>query len=79
MQDNVLILLQVHLVHYNTKYASLTEAVDKPDGLAVLGSIISVSFSFMLAFFALYYQIEYKCHFLYIWVITLFHWYHVTH
>lgn len=35
--------LQLHLVHYNiTKYSSFAEAVDKPDGLAVLGIMIEV-------------------------------------
>lgn len=28
---------ELHLVHYNSKYSSLEEAVDKSDGLAVLG------------------------------------------
>nr|AYD38862.1 carbonic anhydrase 2 [Mytilus edulis] len=28
---------ELHLVHYNTKYANFGEAVDKPDGLAVFG------------------------------------------
>jgi len=31
---------EVHFVHYNTKYADLGEAVDKHDGLAVLGYFI---------------------------------------
>lgn len=32
---------ELHLVHYNiTKYSSFAEAVDKPDGLAVLGILI---------------------------------------
>ncbi|KAL4234141.1 Carbonic anhydrase [Mactra antiquata] len=32
---------ELHLVHYNcTKYTSFSEAVDKPDGLAVLGIMI---------------------------------------
>ncbi|XP_014674637.1 PREDICTED: carbonic anhydrase 2-like [Priapulus caudatus] len=29
--------IEMHIVHYNTKYRSLEEAVDKPEGLAVLG------------------------------------------
>ena len=33
---------ELHLVHYNTKYGSLGEAVDKPDGLAVLGIFLKV-------------------------------------
>jgi len=31
---------EVHLVHYNTFYGSFAEAVDKPDGLCVLGAFI---------------------------------------
>ena len=34
---------ELHLVHYNTKYGDLGNAVDKPDGLAVLGMFIKVS------------------------------------
>lgn len=33
---------ELHFVSYNTKYASLSEAVSKPDGLAVLGLLIEV-------------------------------------
>jgi len=33
---------ELHLVHYNTKYGSFSEAVDKPDGLAVLGIFLKV-------------------------------------
>ena len=33
---------ELHLVHFNTKYGTLGEAVDKPDGLAVLGMLIKV-------------------------------------
>ena len=33
---------ELHLVHFNTKYGSLGEAVDKPDGLAVLGIFLKV-------------------------------------
>ena len=33
---------ELHLVHYNTKYGDLGGAVDKPDGLAVLGMFIKV-------------------------------------
>lgn len=29
--------LETHFVHYNTKYASFADAVDKPDGLAAVG------------------------------------------
>jgi len=31
---------ELHIVHYNTKYGDPTAAVDKPDGLAVLGMFI---------------------------------------
>ena len=34
----------MHLVHYNVKYSSLVEALDKPDGLAVLAVMIKVRF-----------------------------------
>ena len=33
---------ELHLVHFNTKYGSLGDAVDKPDGLAVLGILLKV-------------------------------------
>lgn len=33
---------ELHLVHYNTAYGSFAEAVDKPDGLAVLGIFLQV-------------------------------------
>lgn len=32
------------MVHYNTKYDSITEAMVHPDGLAVLGAFLEVSF-----------------------------------
>jgi len=32
---------EFHIVHYNTKYGTPGEAVDKPDGLAVLGMFIT--------------------------------------
>uniref|UniRef100_A0A3Q0QY21 carbonic anhydrase n=1 Tax=Amphilophus citrinellus TaxID=61819 RepID=A0A3Q0QY21_AMPCI len=32
-----LLMTRLHLVHWNTKYQSFGEAVDKPDGLAVVG------------------------------------------
>lgn len=35
---------QIHVVHYNTKYDSFTEAMVHPDGLAVLGAFLEVSF-----------------------------------
>lgn len=34
---------QLHLVHWNTKYASFGEAASKPDGLAVVGVFLQVS------------------------------------
>ena len=33
----------MHLVHYNKRYGSLTEAVNYPDGLAVIGVMIEVN------------------------------------
>ena len=35
-------LLQLHLVHWNTKYGLLTKAVSEPDGLAVIGIFLEV-------------------------------------
>ncbi|XP_078689979.1 carbonic anhydrase 2-like isoform X1 [Branchiostoma floridae x Branchiostoma belcheri] len=35
--DGVTYPAELHLVHWNTKYKDVTEAVDKPDGLAVIG------------------------------------------
>lgn len=43
VQHSIIFFFQLHIVHYNTKYPSLTEAVDKVDGLAVLGFFIEVS------------------------------------
>ncbi|XP_035165174.1 carbonic anhydrase 9 isoform X1 [Oxyura jamaicensis] len=34
---------ELHVVHYNTKYDSFTVAMDRPDGLAVLGAFLEVS------------------------------------
>lgn len=34
---------KIHVVHYNSKYANMTEAASKADGLAVLGGFIGVS------------------------------------
>jgi len=34
--------LEMHLVHYNTKYGTFDDAVKKTDGLAVLGVMIDV-------------------------------------
>ena len=36
------VLFQLHLVFYNKKYNSFKDAVDKPDGLAVLGVLLTV-------------------------------------
>ncbi|NXH11487.1 CAH9 anhydrase, partial [Bucco capensis] len=33
---------EIHVVHYNTKYDSFNEAMDRPDGLAVLGAFLEV-------------------------------------
>ena len=38
---------ELHLVHFNTKYGSFGDAVDKPDGLAVLGILLKVSCTFI--------------------------------
>ncbi|OWF36341.1 carbonic anhydrase-like [Mizuhopecten yessoensis] len=35
--------MEVHIVHYNTKYADIGTAIDKPDGLAVLGAFFTIS------------------------------------
>ncbi|XP_030623717.1 carbonic anhydrase 9 [Chanos chanos] len=40
--DNVHFPAEIHVVHYNSKYASLSEAASKPDGLAVLGGFIGI-------------------------------------
>ena len=37
-------LLQVHLVHWNTKYGSFNDALGEDDGLAVIGIMIQVHF-----------------------------------
>lgn len=36
-------VLQLHLVHWNTKYSSFSEAAIQPDGLAVVGVFLKVS------------------------------------
>ncbi|XP_076065689.1 carbonic anhydrase 2-like [Oratosquilla oratoria] len=41
--DGVRYPMELHLVHYNAKYNSLGEAVEKPDGLAVLGVLYEIS------------------------------------
>ena len=35
---------EIHLVHYNLKYGSQTEAINHPDGLAVLAVMVMVSY-----------------------------------
>ncbi|CAH3145197.1 unnamed protein product, partial [Pocillopora meandrina] len=40
--DNQAFPAQLHLVFYNKKYNSFKDAVDKPDGLAVLGVLLTV-------------------------------------
>ncbi|XP_036451105.1 carbonic anhydrase 14 [Colossoma macropomum] len=40
--DNVHFPAEIHVVHYNSKYASMSEAANKPDGLAVLGGFIGI-------------------------------------
>ncbi|KAK2871534.1 hypothetical protein QQF64_002739 [Cirrhinus molitorella] len=40
--DNVHFPAEIHVVHYNTKYANLAEAARKADGLAVLGGFIGI-------------------------------------
>lgn len=45
-------LSQLHLVHWNTKYASFGEAASQPDGLAVVGVFLQVSFLSSMMLFA---------------------------
>ncbi|KAK7126221.1 hypothetical protein R3I93_021567 [Phoxinus phoxinus] len=40
--DNVHFPAEIHMVHYNSKYANLMEAASKADGLAVLGGFIGI-------------------------------------
>ncbi|MBN3310855.1 CAH9 anhydrase, partial [Amia calva] len=40
--DNVHFPAEIHVVHYNSKYANLSEAASKADGLAVLGAFIGI-------------------------------------
>ncbi|XP_052286836.1 carbonic anhydrase 2-like [Dreissena polymorpha] len=40
MIDGKMFAAELHLVHWNTKYGSIAEAIDKSDGLAVLGVMI---------------------------------------
>ena len=44
MVQSILNIFQLHLVHWNrSKYASPNEAAGQPDGLAVLGIMLTVS------------------------------------
>jgi hypothetical protein len=36
--------IEAHFVHYNTRYASVEEAANQPDGLAVVGILFDVRF-----------------------------------
>ncbi|MFT7815729.1 carbonic anhydrase 9-like [Arapaima gigas] len=40
--DNVHFPAEIHVVHYNSKYANFSEAASKPDGLVVLGGFIQI-------------------------------------
>jgi len=40
--DGVSYSAELHIVHYNTKYKTPENAVDKPDGLAVLGVFLKI-------------------------------------
>ncbi|XP_056089216.1 carbonic anhydrase 9 [Rhinichthys klamathensis goyatoka] len=40
--DNIHFPAEIHVVHYNSKYANLIEAASKADGLAVLGGFIGI-------------------------------------
>lgn len=40
--NTLFIFLQLHIVHYNTKYANMAIAMEAADGLAVLGILIEV-------------------------------------
>lgn len=43
LHQDCIFSFQIHVVHYNTKYASIQEAMKQPDGLAVLGAFLEVS------------------------------------
>lgn len=36
--------LKLHMVHFNTKYRTITDAIDKEDGIAVVAILFQVSF-----------------------------------
>ncbi|XP_010887861.2 carbonic anhydrase 2 [Esox lucius] len=40
--DNVHFPAEIHVVHYNSKYANMSEAASKSDGLVVLGGFIQI-------------------------------------
>ena len=42
LQTPQMFAAELHLVHFNTKYGDLNSAVDKEDGLAVLGVLLKV-------------------------------------
>ena len=43
-----LFIFQLHLVHWNCdKYGSFADAVDKPDGLSVVGVMIKVRYAML--------------------------------
>ena len=43
--NTIILLCQVHLVHYSSKYSTLLEAADKSDGLVALSFMVEVSLS----------------------------------
>ena len=42
IDSNMFLYFQLHLVHLNKKYASLSDGLNNPDGLAVLGVLFKV-------------------------------------
>ena len=45
-----IVSLQLHMVHFNTKYGTITNAIDKKDGIAVVAVLFEVfSNSFRLS------------------------------
>ena len=50
MVQSILNIFQLHLVHWNrSKYASPNEAAGQPDGLAVLGIMLTVIRNFRIS------------------------------
>ena len=41
--NEIFVLLQIHLVHMNEKYATFADALEHQDGLAVVGAFLQVS------------------------------------